>query len=91
MVEQTESIEISGLPRGTREALEKIGHDNGKTAEEYVRGLIEIEILAGRPFGEIAAPIRQSFEESGMSEEELDSLVERARERYRQKNQAKSE
>jgi hypothetical protein len=79
MSEQSETIEILGLPRGTRQALEKIVPDQGKTAEEYVRTLIEVEVLADRPFGENAAPIRQSFEKSGMTEEELVSLVEAAR------------
>lgn len=87
MAEQTESIEITGLPQGTREALDEIGHDDGKTAEEFVRAMIEVEILARRPFSEILAPIRKSFEESGMTEDELDALVERARERVRQKSQ----
>ena len=92
MAEQiTETIEIKGLPQGTREALEEIGHDNGKTAEQYIRDMIEIEILARRPFSEILAPIRQSFEDSGMTEEELDALVERARERVWRKNQANSQ
>ena len=91
MSEQTETIEISGLPRGTRQALEKIGHDKGKTAEEYVRTLIEVEVLADRPFSEIAAPIRLSFEQSGMTEDELDSLVEAAREKSRHNNPATRE
>jgi hypothetical protein len=89
LVERTETIEISGLPRGTRRALEEIGHDDGKTAEEYVRTLIEVEVLARRPFSEILAPIRQSFQASGISEDELDAVVERAREKLLQQNQAK--
>ena len=89
MVERTETIEISGLPRGTRRALEEIGHDDGKTAEEYVRTLIEVEVLARRPFSEILAPIRQSFHASGITEDELDAIGERAREKLLQQNQAK--
>jgi hypothetical protein len=91
MAEQTETIEIKGLPRGTREALEQIGQADGKSAEDYVRTLIEVEVLARRPFGQILAPIRQCFEESGMTEEELDALVDNVREKLWQKNQAKSE
>lgn len=92
MAEQTtETIEIKGLPQGTREALEEIGQDAGKSAEEYVRTLIEVEVLARRPFSEILAPIRQSFKESGMTEEELDALVERARERVWQRSQARNQ
>ena len=42
--------------------------------------MIQAEILSRRPFSEILAPIRKSFEESGMSEEDLDALVREARE-----------
>ena len=78
--EMTETIEIRGLPHGTREALERIGH--GKTAEEYARMILEAKVLAEKPFTEILAPIRQSFRESGMTESELDALVEQAREDF---------
>ena len=76
----TETIEIWGLPPGTREALERIGH--GKTAEESARIILEAKVLAEKPFREILAPIRQSFKESGMTESELDALVEQAREQF---------
>ncbi len=86
MAEQiTETIEIKGLPQGTREALERIGH--GKTVEEYARMVLEAKVLAEKPFSEILAPIRRSFKESGMSEHELDAIVERAREDFYHKTQ----
>jgi hypothetical protein len=34
---------------------------------------------SSRTFEEIAEPVAQSFDESGMSEEELDELIEQAR------------
>ena len=68
MSTQTESIEIAGLPPGTKEAIEQLSRSKGKSAEEYLRVLIEAEILSERTFSEILAPIRQSFRESGMSE-----------------------
>jgi hypothetical protein len=40
--------------------------------------LIEAEILSEQTFSEILAPIRQSFRESGMSEQQLDALFEDA-------------
>ncbi|MEK6302561.1 MAG: hypothetical protein AABO41_17760 [Acidobacteriota bacterium] len=42
--------------------------------------LIQAEILSQRPLSEILAPIRKSFEESGMTEEDLDVLIEEVRE-----------
>lgn len=86
---QTETIEITGLPPGTREAIDELSRNKGKNAEEYLRTLIEAEILSQQSFGEILAPIRQSFRESGMTEEQLDALFEDAREKVYQEEQAK--
>jgi hypothetical protein len=44
MSTQTESIEIVGLPPGTRDAIEELSRSEGKSAEEYLRTLIETEI-----------------------------------------------
>jgi hypothetical protein len=80
---ETECLEITGLPSGTKQALEELGRSNGnKSAEEYARILLEAKILAQKPFKEILAPVRESFEESGMTEDELDALVEKAREDF---------
>ena len=49
---QPETIEISGLPPGTKDALEEIGRSKGKSAEEYLRSVIEAEILASQSFDE---------------------------------------
>jgi hypothetical protein len=87
----TETLEITGLPAGTLNALNEIGRDKGKTAEEYARFLIEVDILAQRPFSEILAPIRRSFDESGMSEQELDALFENAREAVFRESQKEDE
>ena len=42
-------------------------------------------------FSEILAPIRQSYRESGMTEEQLDALFESAREKVHQENLARKE
>ncbi len=76
---QPETIEITGLPLGTKTALEEIGRSRGKSVEDYLRDLVQTDILSERPFSEILEPIRRSFDESGMSEEELDALFEEAR------------
>lgn len=81
MSTQTESIEIAGLPPGTKKAIEALSRSKGKSAEEYLRMLIEAELLSEQTFSEMLAPIRQSFRESGMSEEQLEALFEDAREK----------
>jgi len=53
----------------------------GKTAPEYVRLLIEQDLLADRSFDEILRPIRQDFLKSRTTESQLDSMVRRARRR----------
>ena len=55
MSAQTESIEISGLPPGTKVALEELSRSKGNSAEEYLRMLIEAEILSEKSFSEILA------------------------------------
>ncbi len=83
---QTETIEVTGLPVGTTDALEQIGRERGKSAEELVREMIQAEIQAASSFDEILAPIRQGFKESGLSEEEIDELFKETREGvYREK------
>ena len=89
MSSDTETIEITGLPIGTKDALEQIARCDGKSGEELVRTLIQAEILSRRPLSEILAPIRQSLEESDMTEEDLDALIEEVREEIHKKHTAK--
>src|SRR5205085_7218237 len=55
----------------------------GKSPADFVRELIEVQVLASKSFDEILAPIRQGFEESGMTEAELDELFTQARKEVR--------
>jgi hypothetical protein len=64
--------------------LAELGRRSGKTAEQFLRALIEGEILSRQPFSEILEPIRSSFDASGMSEHELDQLLQEAREEVAQ-------
>lgn len=80
---ETERLEIVGLPSGTRRALEELGRSSGyRSAEEYARLLLEAKVLAQRPFKEILSEAREGFEESGLSDEELDALVDKARDDF---------
>ena len=77
---QTVTVEIPGLQRETLNAIDVKAREIGKSVEEYLRNLIEADVLADKPFSEILELIRQSFDQSGMSEEDLDILFENARE-----------
>ena len=51
----------------------------GKTTPEYLRLLIEQDLLAGKTFDDILRPVRRDFKKSGITEAELDRIVSRAR------------
>lgn len=52
----------------------------GKDVDEFVREAVEEKLLRSKSLDELLAPVRAKFERSGMTEEELDALVEEARE-----------
>lgn len=91
MSAHTETIEITGLPEGTREAIKELSQSKGKSAEEYLRTLIEAEILSQKTFAEILAPIREDFRKSGMTQEQLDALFEQARQNVHQEEHTDKE
>lgn len=91
MSAQTETIEITGLPEGTREAIKELSQSKGKSADEYLRTLIEAEILSQQTFAEILAPIREEFRKSGMTEEQLDALFKEARRKVHQEEPTNKE
>lgn len=61
------------------EALQKKAKDRGFDVNVYLEKLIEKDIESRKTLDEILAPIRRNFEESGMSEDDLDSLIESER------------
>ncbi len=87
---QTGTIEVTGLRSETLEAISRKARQSGKTIGEYLRDVIETEVAADQTFARILEPIRRSFDESGMTEAELDDLIEAAREEVWQAKQAKS-
>ena len=60
-------------------AVERKARRAGTTAQEYVRALVERDLLADRSFDEILRPVRDDFRRNGVTERQLDALVERAR------------
>lgn len=70
-------------------ALEQRARERGFTdISRYVERLIETDLLAARSFDEILSPIRKRFQESGLSEAEMDVLFEEAREEVYQNRKA---
>ena len=59
----------------TVHAIAEAAKRQGTTPEAAALQLLETAVLAQKPFEEIVEPIARSFDESGMSEEELDNLV----------------
>jgi hypothetical protein len=76
------------IPTEMQEKLQRRAIENGQDVEAYVERLIE-KALSGPPsIDELLAPVRKQFAESGMTEEELDALIEEAREEVWQEKQA---
>jgi hypothetical protein len=59
----------------TVHAIAEAAKHQGTTPEAAALELLETAVLAQKPFEQIVEPIAQSFDESGMSEAELDDLV----------------
>ena len=67
----------------TVHAIAEAAKRQGTTPEAAALELLETALLAQKPFEEIVEPIARSFDESGMSEEELDDLVKQTKETIR--------
>ena len=80
------------VPDETKLALEKRALDRGYSdVSQYVKYLISNDLLAAKSFDEILAPIRRSFQESNVSDDELETLFEEAREEVYQQHKTKEE
>lgn len=83
----TDTIQITGLPPAVIEAVENRAKEIGATAEEYVKYLIEEDLNSALSMRVLFAPVREQIRESGISETELNELLEEAREEvYQEKN-----
>ena len=61
----------------------------GVPAKTFLLDLVETGLLAQRTFEELAEPMARSFDESGMSEDELDALIEEERQSIWNERQGK--
>ena len=71
----------------TVHAIAEAAKRQGTTPEAAALELLETAVLAQKPFEEIGEPIARSFDESGMSEEEVDDLVKQTQETIREERQ----
>lgn len=77
----TDAIEISGLPETIIQGISDRAKAIGTTTEEYIRYLIEEDLSsASLNMRVLFAPVREQIKESGISEDQLTSLLEEARE-----------
>ncbi len=69
------------VPDETKPALEQRARERGyPDVSRYVERLISADLLAASSFDEILAPIRKTFQESGLSDDELEVLFNQTRE-----------
>lgn len=73
------TIQEIGLRPAQLRAVERKARHLGQSASQYVRGLIERDLLAGRSFDEILRPVRDDVARAGVTESQLDRIVDRAR------------
>ena len=72
----------------TVHAIAEEAKRQGTTPEAVALELLETAVLAQKPFEEIVEPIALSFDESGMSEEDLDDLVTQTRQTVRKEKRS---
>ncbi len=63
----------------TVHALTETARRHGLPPEKYALELLETALLSQQPFEVLAEPFAQSFDDSGMSEDEFDALIEEER------------
>src|SRR5213595_1434837 len=79
-----ESLVLEVRNPDTVHAIAEAARRQGTTPEAAALELLETAVLAQKPFEEIVEPIARSFDESGLSEEELDGLITNAQNAVRE-------
>ena len=91
------TLTLELLPE-TQKRLETLATRNGQDVTGFVYHLIDEKIqaaleptsFAGMTFAEVAAPVREDFKASGITDAEFDALIEQAREEVWQEKHAES-
>lgn len=85
---ETEVLTIDGLTTDTLRVIDERAILTGKSREEYVVSVLERDAKMPLSLRELYAPVREQIAESGISEDELDALIEAAREESWRERQA---
>ena len=78
------------LPEADELRVMEMARVRGLSIDEYVSELISQRVSETKNFAEIAAPFAASFAASGCTEEELDAIVEKARQEIWDEQQARA-
>lgn len=73
------TIEITGLPETVIEKLGERAEKIGATTPDYVRYLIEEDLVSPMSLRVLYAPVREQIKDDDISDEELDTSLEEAR------------
>lgn len=79
LMSATSALLALGLDAKVIAALRRKAKGRGKSPPEYVKSLIQADLLADQSFDQLLAPVRAGFRQSGVSEKSLDAIVARAR------------
>ena len=80
---------VLDLPAEIERELIRSAVEAGQSVSDYTSQLVVTATRkTGRTWAEVVAPIREDFKERGMSEEELDELVEGVRQEIWNEQQA---
>lgn len=78
------------LPADEERKLLARATEKGKDVPSYLRDLVEKDLTGPPKLSDILAPIREDFRQSGMTEDELASLIEETRDDvWREKERGK--
>lgn len=80
----TLTIEIS--KPDTVHTIEETARKLGITPEVYALELLETAITSQKPFAVLVEPVEKDFDESAMSEEEFDALIDAERQAIWEEN-----
>ena len=83
------SFQDIGLKPATLQAVARKAKGLGQSPPEYVRSLIERDLLSDQPFDRMLSKVREDVQKRGMTEKDIDDLVKRARKRPTQSSRGR--